>query len=735
MKHFITFAAITLWITAYTQYCPALGPDQLLPCGVSSTTLTADFSQCAPGSNPNSTTNYGVTNIQYAAQTNTGTQLSMSDDSQQGPFNIGFTFCFYGQTYTQFWVGSNGWISFSAGQPTTFTSTPIPSAAANVPRNCIMAPWQDWHPGIGGQIRYQVQGVAPCRKLVVSWINMPMFSCTSTIGTFHIVIYESTNVIENHIQSKPNCLQWAGGTAVQGVHNQAGTAAVTVPGRNSTQWTANNDAWRYTPAGPAVLPVPTWYLVGNPVPIGQGTTITVTPPAAGANYTCQLVYPACNAGWNSCNAIVGLGPDTVFVQPGPPNLSPPDVVVSDPVCIGDCNGEITVTPLNGTPGYTYTWLTGQTTSTITGLCAGTYTVEIEDAAGCDVTANVTLTDPPPIIAGPIAYSDTACFQANAEIYSVADLGTGFTYAWNSAGNITFGQGSTAVVVDWTNAAAGLVLNAVNVIATDANGCESAPVSVDLFVLNIEPQIDQIGPFCTDNDCVPLNALPLNGVYYGSGVSNNEFCPGIADTAANAVVYTYTQNGCVFDDTITVQVNEKPVILDITSDQFYEICDGDSVTFMYSVVPSIPGSTEWYFQNDTILLNAPLFTWQTEGIYTLTAVHVSNGCVSEPEQTTISIANCPETIYYMPNSFTPDGDEFNQTWKPVFTAGFDAYDFQLEIYNRWGELIWESRDATVGWDGTYNGRYVSEGIYTWKLTFGDAVNDARYNDYGHITIIR
>ncbi len=163
----------------YSQLCPFLGPDQFLPCGISSTTLTADFSQCAPGSNPNLTTNYGVANIPYTAQNNTGTQLFMSDDSQQGPFNIGFTFCFFGQTYTQFWVGSNGWISFSAGQPTTFTSATIPSGIATIPKNCIMGPWQDWHPGVGGQIRYQIQGTAPCRKLIVSWINMPMFSCTN----------------------------------------------------------------------------------------------------------------------------------------------------------------------------------------------------------------------------------------------------------------------------------------------------------------------------------------------------------------------------------------------------------------------------------------------------------------------------------------------------------------------------------------------------------------------------
>ena len=119
MKNFlkIQFLILTLIFSnqIFSQYCPALGPDQFLPCGVNSTTLTADLSQCGPGgANPNQTTNYNVTNIPYVAQTNNGTLVNLSDDSQAGPFNIGFTFCFYGQTYTQFYIGSNGWISFSA---------------------------------------------------------------------------------------------------------------------------------------------------------------------------------------------------------------------------------------------------------------------------------------------------------------------------------------------------------------------------------------------------------------------------------------------------------------------------------------------------------------------------------------------------------------------------------------------------------------------------------------------
>ena len=256
-----------------TQYCPSLGPDQILPCGVGSTTLIANLSQCGTGLNPKQTTNYSTTNIPYVSQTNTGTNLFMTDDSQQGPFNIGFNFCFFGTTYNQFYVGSNGWISFNGGQPTTFTSQPIPTANPLVPKNCVMGPWQDWHPGLGGEIKYELQGVAPCRKLVVSWVDIPMYSCTSNIGTFHIIIYESTNVIENYIQDKPSCLTWQGGTATQGLHNNGGTIGVTVPGRNSTAWTTTNDAYRWTPNGPTVNPVLTWYQVGNPIPIGQGQVL------------------------------------------------------------------------------------------------------------------------------------------------------------------------------------------------------------------------------------------------------------------------------------------------------------------------------------------------------------------------------------------------------------------------------------------------------------------------------
>jgi gliding motility-associated-like protein len=95
----------------------------------------------------------------------------------------------------------------------------------------------------------------------------------------------------------------------------------------------------------------------------------------------------------------------------------------------------------------------------------------------------------------------------------------------------------------------------------------------------------------------------------------------------------------------------------------------------------------------------------------------------------------ELIFYVPNTFTPDGDEFNQAFQPVFTSGYDPFDFNLLIFNRWGEVIFESNDARVGWDGTYGGKYVQEGTYTWKIEFKTTKNDARKYTVGHVNVLR
>ena len=95
----------------------------------------------------------------------------------------------------------------------------------------------------------------------------------------------------------------------------------------------------------------------------------------------------------------------------------------------------------------------------------------------------------------------------------------------------------------------------------------------------------------------------------------------------------------------------------------------------------------------------------------------------------------ELIYYVPNTFTPDGDMFNQTFKPIFTSGYDPYNYVLYIYNRWGELIFESRDPDYGWDGTYNGKLVQQGTYTWLIQFKAPNNDKKFVETGYVHFLK
>jgi gliding motility-associated-like protein len=732
MKKLITFLLLTS--IGYSQYCPALGPDQLLPCGVGSTTLTADLSQCGPGGpNPKQTTDYVVNSIPYVTQTNTGTQLFMTDDSQQGPFNIGFTFCFYGQTYSQFMVGSNGWVSFSPPNPVTFTSTPIPTTNPQTPKNCIMGPWQDWHPGLGGQIRYQTVGVAPCRKLIVSWIGVPMFSCSGNQGTFHIVIEESTNYISNYIQSKPACTQWQGGTATEGIHNATGTAAVTVPGRNSTVWTATNDAWRWTPNGPVVTPTLTWYQVGNPVAIGTGPTITVSPTIP-TQYTCHFVYPTCNTGWSTCNAGASLGPDTVLVAPGPPNLPQPTVTSFSPTCTGLCDGSISIIPNGGTGIQTISWNGSLTGFTPINLCAGIYNFTLTDAAGCTISSTATLINPPVPTISPIIYSDTACYQSSNEIYSVIEQ-VGYTYQWSSLSPIILGQGTDSINVDWSTFPAGFIPNAVVVTGYNQNNCPSLPESINLFILNVLPVINPIGPFCEYDGSVNLNAVPVGGIFSGIGVAGNDFYPSNA-IETNIINYEYTLSGCTFDTTTTVIVNPQPTLDSITPhNPFYQVCEGDSTVTLFTALSNLPGYNEWTFMGTTYQQDDISLSFDSPGMFPLSVVHYSNGCASPQQQTVITVARCPELLFYVPNSFTPDGNEHNNTFQPVFTNGFDPYDFHLEIYNRWGELIFESSNHTEYWDGTYNNTPCPVGSYAYKIQFGFKETDNDQVITGNINLIR
>src|SRR3972149_95884 len=149
-----------------------------------------------------------------------------------------------------------------------------------------------------------------------------MYSC-GTPASQQIVIYETTNIIDNFLLSKPLCTSWNGGYAIQALHNITGTLATVVPGRNfPTQWTAANEARRYTPAGAPMTTMTWWQGVTQ---IGTGASIVVCPTTT-TTYTAQVNVAG-------CTAIVIT--DLVTV-----NVSPPPIITVTPnptsICIGGC---------------------------------------------------------------------------------------------------------------------------------------------------------------------------------------------------------------------------------------------------------------------------------------------------------------------------------------------------------------------------------------------------------------
>ena len=586
MKKTLLFLLITIgtYLT-YGQTCQYLGPDQFLPCGTTTTTITADFSQCSGGTvtPPKETNTYLVENIPFAPSPNTGTQVFLGDDQVSGSFPIGFTFCFFGNTYTNFHVGSNGWISFSAGQPTTFTSAALPSAAGNVPKNVIMGPWQDWHPGVRGQIRYQTQGTAPCRKLVVSFTGVPFFSCTSTFGTFQIVIYEGTNVIENHITNKGSC-GWAGGTAVQGIQNITGTVAFTVPGRNSTNWTTTNNAWRFTPNGANVNPTLTWYQVGNPTPIATGVnTITVTPPAAGAFYTAVQAYSGCHANYAACvGASGGIAQDTVFVQP---NANVNAVFAGDlQYCQGANIPPLPTTSTNNIIGQWSPTINNQQTTTYTftpdaGQCSDPVTLTIQ------ITPNSlpSFTPVTPYCVGdaipPLPLLSLNNISGNWSPAINNQTTTTYTFTPNPAQcalentmTITITPGVTPTFANFPSHCAGTNIPALpttsqnNIIGVWSPAINNLQTTTYTFTPNpgqcantttasvtinqpTPPTFAQVGPFCSGASFPALPTTSQNSI-------NGSWAPAINNLQTTQYTFTPASGQCATTANMTISINQN-----------------------------------------------------------------------------------------------------------------------------------------------------------------------------------
>ncbi len=165
------------------------------------------------------------------------TSVTLTDDSLSGVIPLGFSFVYFGNTYTQLRISSNGWLAFGAsGTPFTTRTIPSPSDGVN---DAIYFNNTDLNPANGGTIEYSSQGAAGSRLFIVTFTAVRFFSGAGTL-TSQVILYEGSNRIEVHTTSQPGGRPWT-----QGVENAAGTTAYFLPGRVNADYALAGDGVRF----------------------------------------------------------------------------------------------------------------------------------------------------------------------------------------------------------------------------------------------------------------------------------------------------------------------------------------------------------------------------------------------------------------------------------------------------------------------------------------------------------
>lgn len=290
---------------------------------------------------------------------------------------------------------------------------------------------------------------------------------------------------------------------------------------------------------------------------------------------------------------------------------------------------------------------------------------------------------------------------------------GYDYSWEPAGSIT-----DPTIANPIYLASGTETISV-VVTSSISGCSAS----DTVIYSIDSVFVDI----LLEDTVLCSPSTFAVQVDHSGYSNIIWQPSanVVNQNVNSADMNFTENTVVYatsfsstgacTDTDSMFVSFETIPPSITIDSL--LCEDE--TFVYS-----PAGT-WSDGSQII----GVISLNQEGIYTYSEDHV---CGTTIHEITIDITSCDCNVY-IPNAFTPDGNQFNNSFSIVSDCTFQ--DFHLTIYNRWGELIFESFDGNQNWDGTYNGKLVQDGTYTWKLSYIDTIREVPADLVGHVIVLR
>lgn len=401
----------------------------------------------------------------------------------------------------------------------------------------------------------------------------------------------------------------------------------------------------------------------------------------------------------------------------------------DILCPGS---EVILSPqvTGGGSGYNYLWSSGETTETISvsPLVTESYSVSVTD--NClnqtdDATATVNVPIYDDILLNVTEDITEQCpfvpYTLNVE--AIGGAGN-YSYLWTGQTGVPLvNSNSLTVAPDETTTYTVQVTDQCDVSETDQ-------VTITVLSPPLELEISPTQDICPgDSALIEVEGTGGFGDYYYNWPHSGEATPSVWVEPSETTEYTVI----VMDDCQTFDVRASTkIIVDKPDANFRPITNPKyidlPITFQNLSVNGV--SYEWNFGDGvTSTMVHPNNTYSEPGDYEVMLIATDEkGCV---DTTYKNILILDEFYLYVPNTFTPDGDRFNNSFK---VSSINVNKFKIQIFNRWGELLFESDDKNFEWDGTYNGEIVPDGTYVWKL-FYRSVNEDEETITGHITILR
>ena len=500
---------------------------------------------------------------------------------------------------------------------------------------------------------------------------------------------------------------------------------------NSTSTTLNI----ITPTVSATSNLP-YYCIGIPAVslTGSGAT-TYTWSGSGLSSTTGAIVTATpNA--TSIYTVVGETSGCAATQTisltVPPISTITAATANSVICIGTTGTTLTATGAN-----TYTWSPGlmaNDTVAVNPLTTTAYTVAGQTLAGCImVPAVVTVSVLPTINPVLTISSPTVCLTKTVSISAPA--AAGLTYTWQPTNSIS-GANNTSSVVAMPPSTATVIYT-----VTISNGVCIGTNTVQLQI-KTPPNITNFTTLNNDTictgGCVTFSATATGSQpifyqwFYESGIGTSSV--GIAPeacypSAGSFSVVATASNTCGFDTLVKtnfVNVFDLPVLI-VDGDTTINI--GETATVYasggvsYNWSPNVNGNTITCVTCSNTVVQ-PTLTTQ----YIVVASN-SPYCKVQDTVTVIVDINCGD--FFIPNVFSPNDDGLNDV---INVHGRCISTFNLQIFNRWGEKVFETTTLENSWDGTFRGKKMDTGVFVYKAD-GVSIDGQSFKMKGNITLIR